>query len=159
MRNKAFAVLMFVASGAIAQDPRYAFTVDPDPPRANFAFELNVSLQALSCYTLPEELTISQPSADVVQYELRMEDACLPLPDQHHRYTVPALPSGNYTLRLAACIAPTPQLPTAPCGTVAEHSVVVSSFARPVPILSRSALLLAAGLVGAFGIFCLRRSW
>lgn len=159
MRSKAFLTLMFATFAATAQDPRYSFTVDPDPPEANLAFELEVSLQALSCHTLPNELTISQPSAGVMQYELRMEDACLPLPDQSRRYAVPALPPGNYTLRLAACVAPAPQLPTAPCGTVAERSISVSTTIsnRPIPLLSQFAFLLTAGVVGAVGIYCLRR--
>lgn len=159
MRNLGFLILMLVATAAAGQDPRFSFTAVPNPPASNQPFEIRVTVAALYCYVLPNALTISQPAANVVQYELRMVDSCLPLPEQQRTYTVPALPAGQYTLRLAACAAPPAQLPTAPCGMVAERSIVVAPMIEPraIPALSPLAMPLLAAVMAVLGAFFLRR--
>jgi hypothetical protein len=158
MRAFAFFTLMMLAPATGAQITGFSFTVLPSSPPADQPFLIRVTADALSCYTLPDAITISQPSANVVQYELRMFDSCLPLPEQERTYVVPPLPTGAYTLRLAGCVSATPQLPSTLCGTLAEQGVVVAPAPSVIPSLSFWVLSALAGVVGIFGLGFLRRT-
>lgn len=159
MRIFGFLILMLVVGAAAGQDARFSFTVIPNPPAANQPFQVRVTLAALSCYTLPSAIIATHPSPNVVQYELHMDDSCLPLPEQQRTYSVPALSPGQYTFRLAGCLRPDPLLPPPSCGIAAEQTVSVALVpltANVIPILSSLTLTLLIGVMATLGAFVLR---
>lgn len=162
MRYFIMLILLLSAGTAVGQDSRYSFSVIPNPPTANQPFQIRVTAEALSCYTLPDSLTVTQPTPNVVQYEMRILDGCLPVPEQQRLYTVPALPAGPYTVRFARCISPSVEsLPTTPCGLVAEQGIVVaasSALPNTIPATSALTMPLLIALTAVLGAMFLRRS-
>jgi hypothetical protein len=161
MRHLFLLILLLSAGTAVGQDSRYSFSAIPNPPTANQPFQIRVTAEALSCYTLPDSVTVTQPAPNVVQYEMRILDGCLPLPEQQRLYTVPALPAGPYTVRLARCISPSVELlPTTPCGLVAEQGIVVAANAaapNAIPAMSSRTMPLLIALTAVLGAFFVRR--
>lgn len=161
MRSLVFGILMLSAGGAMAggiDGSNYSFAIAPNPPLANLPFQVQVTFAALTCYAIPDAITISQPSSDVIQYELRVLDSCLPFPEQQRTYPAPPLSPGQYTLRLAVCVAQSAaQLPTAPCAPVSQLGVVIAP-PSVIPALSSLSLSLLAGIMTALSALFVRRS-
>lgn len=161
MRKFILLLLMVMAGSVAAQDPNYSLAVIPTSPTAGQAFQVQVSLRALSCYLLPDTANIAQLPGNVVQFELDVRDACFPFPDQQRIYNSPPLPAGLYTFRIATCVHFTPPLPNETCYPVAQQSVTV--VAAPigfsgVPALSWWGFVMLASSLAIIGLGAIRRA-
>jgi len=159
MRSMFLVFCVALCGGAEAQDPRYTFTVSPVSPIAGQEFQVIVSLRELSCVLLPDVINVLTLPGSVVQYELHMADTCFPYPRQDRSYSVPGLPAGSFTLRLATCLHADPPGPNEGCFAVAESDVVVikaSAGATEIPLTTSWGLgALSLGLL-ALGVSALR---
>lgn len=161
MRTFIFVLFVALAGSAVAQDPRYSFTVSPTSPVAGQSFELQVTLRELSCVLLPDSVAVTSLPGNVVQYELHMTDNCFPYPEQNKTYVVPGLPAGSYTFRLATCLHAIPPAPDEACFSAVERPVVVvsgNSGTQAVPLLSMSGVLILSCWLALTGLAALRRT-
>ena len=155
MGRVAALLLALVCGSVAAQSWNYDFAVHPASPLAGEPFQISVGLRALACLRLPEEVVVNPIPGNVVQYELHMDDACFPYPEQRRLYNVPALPVGMYTLRLASCVHAVPPLPNEACYSVKEILVAVSEPGG-IPVLSGYGLLFVALGALFLGLLSLR---
>lgn len=161
MRHLIFVILMTLVGSAAAQDPRYSFTVSPNPPTAGQSFQLHVTLRELSCVLLPDSVAVTLLAGNIVQYELHMTDNCFPYPEQQRTYTVPGLTVGTYTLRLATCLHAIPPLPNEACFSAVEMPVTVvlgPSEPRVIPTLTLWSLMILICLLASIGLCAPRRT-
>ena len=162
MRSLVVIIFLLLTNRAAAQNPNYYdFEVLPPSPVAAQAFQLRVTLSALSCLLLPESIIVTPLAGNVVQYELHMDDVCFPHPDQERIYSVPPLAAGPYTFRLASCLHAVPPLPNEQCYSAKERVVTVSAAGaelRAISVLSASGLLLLTAIVALLGLAALRRT-
>lgn len=75
MRSFVVIMLLLLANPAAAQNPNYYdFEVLPHSPAAGQAFQLRVTLSALSCLRLPESINVTPLAGNVVQIYRRMHN-------------------------------------------------------------------------------------
>lgn len=128
----AVAALLLAAS---AQAQTAVIHTVPSPPRADVPFVIQVTMS--SCYTLTG-VTVNGNNIDlIVQFAGPCLSAALPITEE---ITVPALPAGNYTVRLIASDSTTPFF-TQALAIVAD-----------IPALDTAVMILLAAVLGLIAI-------
>ena len=162
MRSLIMSLILLIASSAYGQSPNYyTFEVLPIEPIAGQTFEIRVTLQALSCLFLPDEVVVTPIAGNIVQYELHMEDVCFPYPEQRRIYQVSPLAAGTYTFRFASCLHASPPLPNEQCNTATERRVTVVAGANQshgIAALTQGSIMLLVASVALVGLTSLRRT-
>lgn len=145
-----------IAMCSVAED--FTFTVIPGAPTPAVPIRIQVDVEAGSCYRLPTFLEVTRPGENVVQFEILIDDTCMPnLPLQQEIYDVGPLAAGNYVFRYALCGV---TMSGYTCTILDSASIAVGLHAAPQPSVVPSSGIASAAtlfvLVVVFGGLRLR---